>query len=176
MCWKKRVLTEQKWKIKELMDHENGKLLRKDTTKPSIHTGCHNLHDTIRHDGLYLRAPKSWRIASLLCRTEPNKKRTVMKKLKTKDGDAQKKPSSNKVHGVSETNWRYFTATEATKLYTALNNAVLTKSKLLRYSLNFFRNLMTLVTYRTIQHRPLSVLARTSKEITTWQLYIIALA
>jgi len=46
------------------------------------------LCDTIRHnmiwyDGLYLRAPKSWRITSLICRTEPNKKR-VMKKVKTK--------------------------------------------------------------------------------------------
>jgi len=26
---------------------------------------------TIRHDKLYLRAPKSWRVASLICRTEP---------------------------------------------------------------------------------------------------------
>ena len=50
-------------------------------------TFCH----TIRYDTLHLRAPKSWQIASLMCRTEPNKK--VMKKLKTKNRDAQKKRS-----------------------------------------------------------------------------------
>jgi len=38
--------------------------------------------DTIRYDTLHLRAPKSWRTASLISCTEPNKK--VMKKLKTK--------------------------------------------------------------------------------------------
>jgi len=41
-----------------------------------------SLQDTIRYDTLYLRAPKSWRIASLICRTEPNIKR-VMNKRKT---------------------------------------------------------------------------------------------
>jgi len=41
------------------------------------------IQDTIRYDTLYLRAPKSWRIATLICRTEPNIKR-VTKKLKTK--------------------------------------------------------------------------------------------
>ena len=29
---------------------------------------------TVRYDTLYLRAPKSWRLASLICLTEPNKK------------------------------------------------------------------------------------------------------
>jgi len=50
--------------------------------------------DTIWYDTLYLRAPKSWRTASLICRTEPNKKR-AMKKLKTKNWDAQKKRCSH---------------------------------------------------------------------------------
>ena len=45
-------------------------------------------------------ASKSWRIASLICCMEPNKK-SVMKKLKTKDQDAQKKQSAGKVRGVS---------------------------------------------------------------------------
>jgi len=47
-----------------------------------------------------LRAPKSWRIASLICRTEPNKKSNG-ETLKNKNWDARKKRSSDKVRGVS---------------------------------------------------------------------------
>jgi len=36
---------------------------------------------TIGHDTLnYFRAPKSWRVARLICRTEPKKTETVIKK------------------------------------------------------------------------------------------------
>ena len=57
-------------------------------------------HDTTRYDVLYLRAAKRWRIASLICRTEPNEKRTI-KNLKTKGRGVQKKRSGREVHGVS---------------------------------------------------------------------------
>ena len=46
---------------------------------------------------LYVRAPKSWRIASLICRTEPKKSN---EETKNKNRDAQKKRSSHKVRGV----------------------------------------------------------------------------
>ena len=59
---------------------------------------------TIQYNGLYLRAPKSWRIASLIFCTEPNAKR-VMKK--TKKRGAQKKWSVI-VRGVSPEAGREF--------------------------------------------------------------------
>ena len=51
-------------------------------------------YDTIRYDGGYLRAPKSQRIASLICRTEPNKQ--TNEETENKKRDAQKKRSSHK--------------------------------------------------------------------------------
>jgi len=48
---------------------------------------------------IYLRAPKSWWIASLICRTKPKKEQWT--ELKTKNWDARKKRSSHKVCGVS---------------------------------------------------------------------------
>ena len=54
----------------------------------------------IRYDTLNLRVPKSWQTASLICRTEPNKKKTN-EETKDKNQDAQKKWSSHKVRGVS---------------------------------------------------------------------------
>ena len=59
---------------------------------------CTHPTNTIRYDWLYWRAPKSWRVASLICRTEPKKR--IMKKLKPKNGDAQKKRSDREVRGV----------------------------------------------------------------------------
>jgi len=48
-------------------------------------------YDTLWNHKLYLfRAPKSWRVASLICCTEPQKNR-VMKKTKNRNRDAQKK-------------------------------------------------------------------------------------
>jgi len=41
----------------------------------------------IQYDTLYLHVPKIWRIASLVCHTEPNN-RTVMKKIKTNKSSA----------------------------------------------------------------------------------------
>ena len=37
--------------------------------------GRSNYKNTIRYDGVYKRAPKSWRVASLICHTEPNKQK-----------------------------------------------------------------------------------------------------
>jgi len=54
----------------------------------------------IWYDMLYLCAPKSWRTASLICRTDPNKKKSN-EETKNKSRDAQKKWSSHKVRGVS---------------------------------------------------------------------------
>jgi len=47
------------------------------------HSICHTIWYDMRYDMLYWRAPKSWRIASIICRTERNKKR-VVKMLETK--------------------------------------------------------------------------------------------
>jgi len=55
-------------------------------------------YDTIHY--IYVCPPKSWWTASLICRMQPIKKR-VMKNLKTKKQDTQKKWSSHKVHGIS---------------------------------------------------------------------------
>ena len=38
--------------------------------------------NNVRYDTLHLRAPKSWRIASLVCRTEPANKKSNEEKLK----------------------------------------------------------------------------------------------
>jgi len=54
----------------------------------------------MRYDKVYLRAPKSWRVASLICRTEPNKNSN--EETKNKRRDAQKKRFSNKVRGVMQ--------------------------------------------------------------------------
>ena len=58
-------------------------------------------YDTIQYDAVYLRAPKSRRIASLICRTEPNKKSRPNEETKNENRHAQKKRSSHKVRGVS---------------------------------------------------------------------------
>jgi len=50
---------------------------------------CRRLHLTeikIRYDGVYSRAPKSWRVASLICRMEPNKKELEMWANAQRDG------------------------------------------------------------------------------------------
>jgi len=56
-------------------------------------------YDTIRYDTVYLRAPKSCQ--SQLNLPHGTKQKTVMKKTKTSNRDAQKKRSSHKVRGVS---------------------------------------------------------------------------
>ena len=38
---------------------------------------------TVRYDTIYLRAPRSWRISSLICHTEPNKKSNEATKNET---------------------------------------------------------------------------------------------
>jgi len=61
--------------------------------------GCVSIcyqRNTIPYDGLRLRASKSWRIASLICCAHGTKQERVMKKLKIKKRDAQKKRSSKK--------------------------------------------------------------------------------
>jgi len=55
-------------------------------------------YDTLRYDKVYLRVPKSRRIANFICQW--NQKR-VVKKTKSKKRDAHKKWSSHKVRGVS---------------------------------------------------------------------------
>ena len=49
-------------------------------------------YDTIWNDALYLRAPKSWQIASLIFRTEPNEKKSN-EETRNKNRGTQKKRS-----------------------------------------------------------------------------------
>jgi len=73
----------------------NYRLLTHTTSEPlsnSVHmnTTRHALllrnfgYHTIQYDKLYFLAPKSWRIANLICRTEPNRTERVMRKTKNK--------------------------------------------------------------------------------------------
>ena len=64
-------------------------------------------YDTIRYDTLYLRAPKSWRIASLICRTEPvNKKSNGIKTKNNKKASIHWQDSAPPISGYWPTSER----------------------------------------------------------------------
>jgi len=76
--------------------HHNAYSLHSAITRINLH---HTTSCFMTGYALYLRAPKSWPTANLICCTEPKKNKTVMKK--SKNWDAKKKWSSQKVDGVS---------------------------------------------------------------------------
>ena len=94
-------------------------------------------------DGVYIRVPKCWRIASLICSTEPNKKRVGNEATENKNRDAQKKQSMYGIITIGITiavqEWKNeglrlsTTSNEAAKLYDVAISQVFTTANRLSY-------------------------------------------